>query len=125
MVAKTHSPDAVLIDVGAGTAAAQAAKPRLYASPNGYGWVTTKPVPATGAVAGNPGTFTPAGGHVASLAGMASLTATPATAWTTNQHVVLDDGTFAHWQGTIWAAGKSTAVAGATQQPAAPPPGDS
>ena len=34
------------------------------------------------------------------------LTASPTTAWTTGQYIVLEDGTFAHWDGTAWAAGR-------------------
>lgn len=63
---------------------------------------------ATGATAGTPGTFTPAGcDSPDKLAEMVSLTATPTTPWTTGQYVLLGDGTFAHWVGTIWGAGKA------------------
>lgn len=62
--------------------------------------------PATGAIAGTPGTFTPAGATPpADLAACASLTATPNAAWATGQHVVLGDATHAHWDGAAWAAG--------------------
>ncbi|QDP45518.1 hypothetical protein SEA_FUZZBUSTER_34 [Microbacterium phage FuzzBuster] len=64
------------------------------------------PVAATGAIAGNPGTFQPGGATVpANLAAMASLTASPNTAWTTGQHVVLGDASHAYWDGDSWAAG--------------------
>jgi hypothetical protein len=63
---------------------------------------------ATGATAGTPGSFTPAGGGIpANLAGLTGITATPATAWTTGQHVILDDGTHAHWNSTAWVAGNA------------------
>lgn len=64
-------------------------------------------VPATGATAGNPGTFTPANSYGPdTLAGMSTVTASPTTNWTTGQHVVLENGTFANWNGTTWVAGK-------------------
>jgi hypothetical protein len=70
-------------------------------------WVASNPsVPATGATAGTPGTFTPAGAtHPANLAAMTGLTASPATAWTTGQSVKPADNSDAHWTGTAWAAG--------------------
>src|SRR5215471_8172690 len=68
--------------------------------------VATSIIVATGATAGTPGTFTPAGAQApANLAAMTGLTASPATAWTTGQYVVLGDATSAHWTGTAWAAG--------------------
>lgn len=62
---------------------------------------------ATGATAGQPGTYTPANTYGADdIAGMADITASPATAWTTGQFVYLSDGeTKVHWNGTAWAAG--------------------
>ena len=70
------------------------------------GSATPPPVVATGATAGAPGSFTPAGATVpANLAAMTGITANPATAWTTGQHVVLGDASHAHWTGTAWAAG--------------------
>jgi hypothetical protein len=72
------------------------------------GW-TDEPVPppaATGATAGTPGTFTPAGAAVpANLAAMTGIVATPATAWTTGQSVVLGDASHASWNATTWIAG--------------------
>lgn len=63
-------------------------------------------VPATGATAGTPGSTTPAQSYApANLAGLTGVTASPNTAWTSGQHVVLRDGTVAHWTGTVWAAG--------------------
>lgn len=70
------------------------------------------PVPvgslATGATAGIPGTATPANSYfpetLAELTA-SSITASPATAWTTGQYIVLGDGSWAHWTGSAWAAG--------------------
>jgi hypothetical protein len=69
---------------------------------------------ATGATAGIPGSFTPAGATpptspAALTAGSpVAVTATPATAWTTGQYV--QTGTAgvpgqAHWSGTAWVTG--------------------
>lgn len=61
---------------------------------------------ATGATAGTPGTFTPEGAVApADLAALTGLTATPATAWTTGQHVILGDTSHASWNATAWVAG--------------------
>lgn len=63
-------------------------------------------IPATGATAGTPGSFTPTGAATpANLAAMTGITASPATAWTTGQHVVLGDASHAHWVGAAWGAG--------------------
>jgi len=68
--------------------------------------ITNGLVKATGAAAGSPGTFTPATGYAPlNLAGLTGVTAAPATAWTTGQRVVLNDGTNAYWNGTTWTAG--------------------
>jgi hypothetical protein len=71
------------------------------------GWTPPPPDdPATGATAGTPGTFTPAGSTVpADFAALAGVTATPATAWLTGESVVLGDTSHAHWDGAAWAAG--------------------
>ena len=75
--------------------------------------VNTGP-PATGATAGTPGTWTPAGStppsNVANLiAGTPNtVTASPTTAWTAGQYVQTQTpGTAgqAHWSGTAWVAG--------------------
>lgn len=69
-------------------------------------WVSPGQIVATGATAGLPGTFTPAGATPpATLAAMASVVASPATAWTTGQHVELGNGSDANWNGTAWVAG--------------------
>ncbi|MCJ0870257.1 hypothetical protein [Streptomyces sp. AP-93] len=61
---------------------------------------------ATGATAGTPGSFTPSGASApAKFATLTGVTASPATAWTTGQHVVLGDGSKAKWTGSAWAAG--------------------
>lgn len=63
-------------------------------------------VPATGATSGIPGSFTPAGSSIpANFAAMATIVASPATAWTTGQYVPLGDGSKAYWTGTAWAPG--------------------
>jgi hypothetical protein len=63
-------------------------------------------VPATGATAGIPATLTPANSYApANLADASTLTATPTTAWTAGQYVLLRDGSKAHWTSSAWAAG--------------------
>jgi hypothetical protein len=68
-------------------------------------------VAATGATAGTPGTFTPAGAraplNVANIQGGVpnAVTATPATPWTTGQRIVLRDGSLACWTGSGWVGG--------------------
>jgi hypothetical protein len=63
-----------------------------------YGGIT-----ATGATAGAPGSFTPAGAVApANLTAMGGITASPATAWTTGQYVVLGDNSHAYWSGSAW-----------------------
>lgn len=73
-------------------------------------------IPATGATAGIPGTWTPPGcTPPASPAAMTGITASPATAWTTGQYVQTSTAGAAgqtHWTGTAWAAGAATVVAG-------------
>ena len=70
-------------------------------------WGQNKP---TGATAGTPGSFSPAGSQspftLAQLRAWAP-TPSPGTAWTTGQRVVLGDGTTAHWNGTTWVAGNA------------------
>ncbi|MET8111181.1 hypothetical protein [Streptomyces prasinus] len=63
---------------------------------------------ATGATAGSPGAFTPAGSIAPyDLADLDLITASPETAWTTGQHVVLGDSSTAHWDGSGWATGSA------------------
>lgn len=63
---------------------------------------------ATGATAGAPGEWTPVDSYApADLTELqaGTFTASPATAWTTGQHMVLEDGSQAHWDGDSWEAG--------------------
>lgn len=60
----------------------------------------------TGATAGSPGTFTPAGSYTPQTgAAIQSLTATPATAWTSGQYVQATNGEQRYWNGTAWVVG--------------------
>jgi hypothetical protein len=62
--------------------------------------------PATGATAGQPGTWAPAGAKPPSnLAGMSGITPVPATAWPTGSYVLLHPSGSAYWNGTAWALG--------------------
>lgn len=68
-------------------------------------------VEATGATAGEPGSFTPEGSVTpADLAGLDGVTADPATAWTEGQYVELIDDSHAHWDGSAWVAGDAPAA---------------
>lgn len=65
-------------------------------------------VEATGATAGIPATLTPTNSYApANLAALVAdpITATPSTAWTTGQYLLLRDGSKAHWNATTWVAG--------------------
>jgi hypothetical protein len=63
-------------------------------------------VPATTAVAGSPATTTPANSYAPeSLATIGGLVASPLTAWTTGQSLILRNGTRAYWDGDSWNAG--------------------
>jgi hypothetical protein len=64
------------------------------------------PTPATIATAGIPGGFN--GTPPQTLAGMSSVTASPQTAWTTGQYVVLGDSSHAHWDSSAWVVGDAT-----------------
>lgn len=85
----------------------------VCANGNTGGQVTvtcTPDIVPTGATAGAPGAFTPAGANLPdTLAALqaGSVTASPATAWTAGQYVVLGDSSHAHWTGTAWAAGNA------------------
>jgi len=64
-------------------------------------------ITATGAVAGDPGHYTPTGAaNPANLAALSTVTANPTSAWTTGQFVNVADGTRANWTGSAWAAGE-------------------
>ena len=84
--------------------------PKKWGS-NAWTWAIT-PIAAnpnaTGATAGAPGSFTPSGATPPpALNAMGGITASPATAWTTGQYVVLADDTEAHWTGSAWEAGRA------------------
>jgi hypothetical protein len=66
-------------------------------------------IAATAATAGTPGTWTPPEATPpANLAALQSgITASPLTAWTVGQHMVLGDTTHAYWNGTAWVAGNA------------------
>jgi hypothetical protein len=72
-------------------------------------------VPATGATAGAPGTWTPAGSTPPADASTATaIVANPATPWTSGQYV--QGGTAGaagqmHWDGAAWVAGPMSALA--------------
>ena len=65
---------------------------------------------ATGATAGNPGTWTPADSYppqnlTALTSAAPPIGATPTAAWAAPEHVLLGDASHAHWSGTAWASG--------------------
>lgn len=67
---------------------------------------TSLGVPATGADSGTPGTYTPDNSYgPADFASIGALTANPATAWATGEHIVLRDGSLAYWDGSAWVQG--------------------
>lgn len=69
-------------------------------------WTVPGGVVATGATAGLPGSFTPAGATPPfNLAAMTGIVASPATNWTVGQHVETASGADVHWNGTAWTAG--------------------
>jgi hypothetical protein len=71
------------------------------------GWSNNGPA-ATGATAGAPGTWTPPLAEPPDVfTSMDTITASPATAWTTGQYVTLGDGSEANWQGAAWASGRA------------------
>jgi len=80
---------------------------------------TAPVVPATGATAGAPGTWTPPGSTPpASVAALAagSVAASPATAWTTGEYVqtaTAGAAGQAHWDGAAWVSGLATLEVGA------------
>jgi hypothetical protein len=78
----------------------------MISGTNAYAYAVTPlgvVVTATGVTAGIPGYFTPAGAQsVANLAAMTGLVASPTTAWTAGQYVVLKDNTIAKWSSTAW-----------------------
>lgn len=71
--------------------------------------LSSGPAP-TGATAGAPGTWTPVDSYpLADFATLSASTvaASPGTAWTAGQHIVLGDGSHAHWDGTDWVVGNA------------------
>jgi hypothetical protein len=65
---------------------------------------------ATGAAAGAPGTWSPADTYAPfSFDDLVTSdpTATPSSAWTSGQYVVLGDGTHAYWGGSAWVEGEA------------------
>jgi hypothetical protein len=70
-------------------------------------WTVPGQVLATGAGPGTgTGTFTPAGATPPSnFAALDTVTANPATDWTSGQYIQLADGTRAHWNGVDWVVG--------------------
>lgn len=70
------------------------------------------PIAPTGATAGVPGSFTPAGAAApANLTALQTaspaVVASPTTAWTVGQHVVLGDNSHAHWSSSAWVTGNA------------------
>lgn len=71
--------------------------------------VASGPEP-TGATAGEPGTWTPTDAFPAldfETLAASSIAASPGTAWTTGQYVVLEDDSHAYWDGTDWQEGEA------------------
>lgn len=63
-------------------------------------------VVATTATAGIPATLTPSFSYPPqTIAGLSAVTASPLTAWTAGQYVLLGDGSKAHWSSSAWVAG--------------------
>ena len=74
-------------------------------------WTTGLGGTATGATAGNPGTFTPPGSTPPfDLANLGPVVASPATAWATGEHVVLGDASHAHWDASTWVVGDAVVL---------------
>ena len=75
-------------------------------------------IPATGATAGTPGSWTPASSTPpANLAASSGVFASPATVWGVGQYVVLGDSSHTYWTSSAWAAGEApAAVEGASSK---------
>lgn len=68
---------------------------------------------STGATAGAPGVFTPAGsGGVNTFGELGDVVASPTSGWTTGQYVVCNSGEEAYWGGSSWSAGRAAATKG-------------
>lgn len=78
-------------------------------SVNGRGLVADyEEITATGAVAGTPGHFTPAGAtSPATFEDMDGITADPAEHWAEGEYVVTVDDTRVHWNGEAWVEGEA------------------
>jgi len=66
--------------------------------------------PATGATAGTPATITPVDSYppeTLALLQAGTVIASPLTAWTAGQYLVLGDDSEAHWDGDSWEAGRA------------------
>lgn len=110
-MALTFSPDPPHLLAGAGTAAEQSARPRLYADHVNGGWTDTAPPLKSEA---SPGDVFPAEPTITAqdvtnagkLAGLGYVAA-PQTTWTAGQFIVIDPvGNFTfHWNGTVWYPG--------------------
>jgi hypothetical protein len=62
--------------------------------------------PATGATAGAPGAFTPAGSAPpVDIVALGPIVAAPQTAWAAGSYVTLGDGSRAYWDATAWVVG--------------------
>jgi hypothetical protein len=73
------------------------------------------PIVPTGATAGTPGAWTPAGAEVpATLAAANALGLTLGAAWTGGTWVDLAGGADTHWDGAAFVAGVAAAVEGRT-----------
>jgi hypothetical protein len=73
-----------------------------------YGRKPGSVIAATSATEGDPGHYLPSGAaNPANLAGLASVTAVPSTAWADGSFVNLADASKAHWTGSAWAAGEA------------------
>lgn len=90
-------------------------KPMIYTPAGGvantWAWAVSPidPAPApTGATAGKPGSFTPVGSATPNnISLLTGVKASPTTAWTAGQHVVLGNGTTAYWSSTAWEPGEA------------------
>ncbi|MCM8548824.1 hypothetical protein [Streptomyces sp. STCH 565 A] len=84
-------------------------KPMPYGANNwSYAITPLGGAAATGATAGTPGAFTPAGSTAPfDIADLDTVTASPSTAWSTGQYVVLGDGSHAFWDGDSFEAGEA------------------
>lgn len=66
--------------------------------------------PSTGATAGTPGSWTPAGSVPPADLAAANALGYTGPAWTTGQFVILGDASEAHWNGSAFVAGRAPVV---------------